>query len=65
MLISLGIVMPWIYGIIIHQSKAYTVHFGYSGHLGPGLSGHYIRMATISEFKVRERWREDLSVEME
>ena len=27
----------------------YTVHFGYSGHLGPALSGHYIRLATISD----------------
>ena len=28
--------------------KLYTVHFGYSGHLGPPLSGHYIRLAIIS-----------------
>ena len=26
-----------------------AVHFGYSGHLGPGLSVHYIRMSTICE----------------
>ena len=24
------------------------MHFGYSGHIGPLLSGHYIRLATIS-----------------
>ena len=26
-----------------------TVHFGYSGHLGPDPSVHYIRMSTICE----------------
>ena len=32
-----------------------TVHFGYSGHLGPSLSGHYIRMATISDLNIIEQ----------
>ena len=27
-----------------------TVHFRYSGHLGPSSGGHYIRMATISDW---------------
>ena len=31
-----------------------TVHFGYSGHLGPPLSGHYIRLATISDLNIIE-----------
>ena len=26
-----------------HGMESYTVHFGYSGHLGPPFSGHYIR----------------------
>ena len=29
-----------------------TVHFGYSGHLGPPLSGHYIRLASISDLNI-------------
>ena len=31
-----------------------TVHFGYSGHLGPPFSGHYIRLATISHLDIIE-----------
>ena len=34
-------------------SFGYTVHFGYSGHLRP-LSGHYIRLATISDLNIIE-----------
>ena len=46
--------------VINDQSLVYkvgyltTVHFGYSGHLGPSLSGHYIRLATISDLKIIE-----------
>ena len=32
-----------------------TVHLGYSGHLGPLLSGHYIRLATISDLNIIEQ----------
>ena len=31
-----------------------SVHFGNSGHLGPPLSGHYIRLATISDLYILE-----------
>ena len=31
-----------------------TVHFGYSGHLGPPIPGHYIRLATISDLNIIE-----------
>ena len=34
--------------------SSYTVHFGYSGHLGPHLSGHYIQLATISDLNIIE-----------
>ena len=37
-----------------HFSKAITVHFGYSGHLGPPFSGHYNQLATISDLNVIE-----------
>ena len=46
--------------IYIYLTFLYTVHFGYSGHLGPGPSGHYIRMATISEVEGVGAWREVL-----
>ena len=36
------------------QDKFNTVHFGYSGHLWPPLSGHYIRLATISDLNIIE-----------
>ena len=28
------------------------MHFGYSGHLGPHLSGHNIRLATMSDLNI-------------
>ena len=31
-----------------------TMHFGYSGHLQPPLSGHYIRLAIISDLNIIE-----------
>ena len=34
----------------IFQVLPSTVHFGYSGHLGPTLSGYYIRLDTLSEY---------------
>ena len=36
----------WIIALV-----ADTVHFRYSGHLGPPLSGHYIRLATTVYFR--------------
>ena len=31
------------------------MHFGYNGHLGPPLSGHYIQLATISDLNIIEQ----------
>ena len=37
-----------------YYTESYTVYFGYSGHLGPPLSGYCIRLATISDFNIIE-----------
>ena len=37
-----------------NSQNSNTVHFRYSGHLGPPLSGHYIRLATISDLNIIE-----------
>ena len=39
---------------MLDRSRSTTVHFGYSGHLGPPLSGHYIRLATIVALNIIE-----------
>ena len=35
----------WLSHLIKQFLNLYAVHFGYSGHLGPPLSGHYIYYA--------------------
>ena len=40
---------------LLDSQMSDTVHFGYSGHLGPPRSGHYIRMATIPDLNIKEQ----------